>query len=112
MTLDDFEAGYKAPIVPGALKGWAAALERYGTMSLGDVFEPAIQLAEDGFVISKFDQLHTDGAADKLGRFPSTTRILFPHGTPAAHGRDHPAARTRRQHAAPRRRRCRRLLQG
>ena len=86
MTLDDFDAGYKAPIVPGALKGWAAALERYGTMSLGDVFEPAIQLAEDGFVISKFDQLHTDGAADKLGRFQSTTRVFFPHGRPPRMG--------------------------
>ena len=86
MTLDDFEAGYKAPIVPGALKGWAAALERYGTMSLGDVFEPAIQLAEDGFVISKFDQLHTDGAAEKLGRFPSTTRVFFPNGRPPRMG--------------------------
>ena len=86
MTLDDFEAGYKAPIVPGALKGWAAALERYGTMSLGDVFEPAIQLAEDGFVISKFDQLHTDGSAEKLSRFPSTTRVFFPNGRPPRMG--------------------------
>jgi len=86
MTLDDFDAGYKAPIVPGALKGWAAALERYGTMSLGDVFEPAIQLAEDGFVISKFDELHTNGAAEKLGRFPSTTRVFFPHGRPPRMG--------------------------
>ena len=86
MTLDDFEAGYKAPIVPGALKGWAAALERFGTMSLGDVFEPAIQLAEDGFVISKFDQLHTDGAAEKLGRFPSTTQVFFPNGRPPRMG--------------------------
>ena len=82
MTLDDFDAGYKAPIVPGALKGWAAALDRYGTMSLGDVFEPAIQLAEDGFVISSFDQIHTAGSAEKLGRFPSTTRVLFPNGRP------------------------------
>ena len=86
MTLDDFDMGYKAPIVPGALKGWAAALERYGTMSLGDVFEPAIQLAEDGFVISKFDQIHTAGSADKLSNFPSTTRVLFPNGRPPRMG--------------------------
>ena len=86
MTLDDFDMGYKAPIVPGALKGWAAALERYGTMSLGDVFEPAIQLAEDGFVISKFDQIHTSGSAEKLGNFPSTTRVLFPNGRPPRMG--------------------------
>ena len=87
MTLDDFAAGYKAPIVPGAFKGWAAALERYGTMSLGDVFEPAIRLAEDGFVVSRFDEIHTNGdAAEKLGRFPSTTRVLFPNGRPPRMG--------------------------
>ena len=87
MTLDDFAAGYKAPIVPGAFKGWAAVLERYGTMSLGDVFEPAIRLAEDGFVVSRFDEIHTNGAAaEKLGRFPSTTRVMFPNGRPPRMG--------------------------
>ena len=86
ITPDDVEMGYRAPIVPGAFKGWAAVLERYGTMSLGDVFEPAIQLAEDGFVISKFDALHTNGSADKLGRFPSSTRIMFPNGRPPRMG--------------------------
>ncbi len=80
MTLDDFAEGYRAPIVPGAFKGWMAALERYGTMSLGDVFEPAIQLAEDGFVISKFDELHTSGAVAKLSNYPSTARIFLPNG--------------------------------
>ena len=87
MTLDDFAAGYKAPIVPGAFKGWAAVLERYGTMSLGDVFEPAIRLAEDGFVVSRFDEIHTGGAAaEKLGQFPSTTRVMFPNGRPPRMG--------------------------
>ncbi|MYH10336.1 MAG: hypothetical protein F4143_09575, partial [Gemmatimonadales bacterium] len=79
--------GYKAPIVPGAFKGWAAVLERYGTMSLGDVFEPAIRLAEDGFVVSRFDEIHTNGAAaEKLGQFPSTTRVMFPNGRPPRMG--------------------------
>ena len=86
MTLDDFAMGYKAPIVPGAFKGWAAALERYGTMSLGDLFEPAIQLAEDGFVFSKFDERYTQSSADKLSRFPSTTRVFFPNGRPPRMG--------------------------
>ena len=86
MTLDDFAMGYKAPIVPGAFKGWAAALERYGTMSLGDLFEPAIRLAEDGFVFSKFDERYTQSSADKLSRFPSTTRVFFPNGRPPRMG--------------------------
>jgi len=80
MTEADFASGYKAPIVPGAFKGWAAALERYGTMSLGDVMEPAIQLAEDGFVFSRFDSLQTAGNAERLARYPSTARVMLPNG--------------------------------
>ncbi len=86
MTLADFDAGYKAPIVPGAFKGWTAALERYGTMSLGDVFEPAIRTAEDGFAFSRFDEIVTGSDAERLGRFPSTTRVLFPNGRPPRMG--------------------------
>jgi len=80
MTEADCDAGYLAPIVPGALKGWAAALERYGTMSLGDVFEPAIQLAEDGFVVSKFDESVIGGSAEKLAQFPDSARVFLPNG--------------------------------
>jgi gamma-glutamyltranspeptidase/glutathione hydrolase len=38
--------------VPGAVAGWAALIERYGTMSLGDLLQPAIDLAENGFPVS------------------------------------------------------------
>ena len=38
--------------VPGALSGWVALLERHGTISLARAFEPAIQLAKDGFPVS------------------------------------------------------------
>ncbi len=80
ITVDDISAGYRAPIVPAALKTWAAALDRYGTMSLGDVFEPAIQLAEDGFVVSKFDAAHMSSSVDKLRQFPTTARVFLPNG--------------------------------
>ena len=32
--------------VPGALSGWAALLRRYGTITLAEALQPAIQLAE------------------------------------------------------------------
>jgi gamma-glutamyltranspeptidase/glutathione hydrolase len=38
--------------VPGALSGWAALLERYGTIPLAQALEPAIRLAEEGFPVS------------------------------------------------------------
>lgn len=80
MTELDFDEGYKAPIVPGSLGGWAEALKRYGTMSLGDVFEPAIDLAENGFVVTKYDAMSFAGSADKLKKFPTTAKIFFPDG--------------------------------
>ncbi len=53
---DGFErVPYQGPgsvTVPGAIAGWAALLERYGTRKLADVLQPAIALAEDGFPVS------------------------------------------------------------
>lgn len=43
--------GHLASGVPGSVAGMAAALEKYGTMSLADVIAPAIRLAADGFVL-------------------------------------------------------------
>src|SRR3989442_8146282 len=39
--------GAEAITVPGAVSGWAALLERYGTLSLKEVLQPAIQLADE-----------------------------------------------------------------
>jgi gamma-glutamyltranspeptidase/glutathione hydrolase len=39
--------------VPGAVDGWARALERYGTRSLEELLEPAARLAERGFFVSR-----------------------------------------------------------
>lgn len=39
--------------VPGALAGWDLALRRYGTKSLAEVLQPAIEIAEKGFEISE-----------------------------------------------------------
>ena len=85
-TEEDCDRGYLAPIVPGALKGWASALDRYGTKSLGDVFEPAIELAERGFVISKYDEGALHGMDKKLGQFPTSARVFLPNGRPPRMG--------------------------
>ena len=45
-------AGHRAVAVPGTVAGLAMALERYGTMSLAQVIEPAARLAEEGFTVS------------------------------------------------------------
>lgn len=45
-----------AATVPGAAAGWADCVERFGSgkVSLQDVLDPAIELAEKGFPVSEF----------------------------------------------------------
>ena len=38
--------------VPGAVSGWAALLQRYGTITLAQALAPAIRLADEGFPVS------------------------------------------------------------
>jgi gamma-glutamyltranspeptidase/glutathione hydrolase len=45
-------SGAETVTVPGALSGWDALLRRYGTLSLAQVLEPTIRLAEEGFPVS------------------------------------------------------------
>lgn len=40
-----------AVTVPGAAAGWADTATRFGTMPLGDLLQPAIELAEGGFPV-------------------------------------------------------------
>jgi gamma-glutamyltranspeptidase/glutathione hydrolase len=47
------DGGMLPVTVPGALDGWATVAERYGTMGLGDLLQPAIRYAEDGFPVAE-----------------------------------------------------------
>lgn len=45
--------GVHAITVPGAVDAWAALLERYGTMGLKELLQPAIRYAREGFPVSE-----------------------------------------------------------
>lgn len=46
------QEGWRSAGVPGTVAGLIYALEKYGTLSLSDVIQPAIDLAEKGFPLS------------------------------------------------------------
>src|SRR4029453_4186603 len=46
------ESGIHAGTVPGAVDGWAKLMERFGTMTLAQVLQPAIEYAERGFPVT------------------------------------------------------------
>ena len=78
--------GAKAVAVPGALKGWCEALARFGTLTLAEVLQPAIGLAERGFVVTPYlSNCITDNAAD-LARDPGLAAMLLPGGGPLQPG--------------------------
>jgi gamma-glutamyltranspeptidase/glutathione hydrolase len=60
--------GAETITVPGALSGWAALLERYGTISLAEALAPAIRLAEEGFPVTPIIAQQWAAETAKLGR--------------------------------------------
>lgn len=53
MTADTLNTGIKAALVSGNVGGYLSALERCGTMGVGDVLTPAIAYAEGGYPIDE-----------------------------------------------------------
>jgi len=63
--------------VPGLVSCCEIALERYGSMTLGEILGPAIKLAREGVVVSeKFHGMIVD-YIEKIMEYPSTTDIYF-----------------------------------
>jgi gamma-glutamyltranspeptidase / glutathione hydrolase len=74
------EYGHRAVAVPGSVAGLALALERYGTMELRDVLQPAIALARDGFETDWYLALNHAKFAQELSAFPETARTYLREG--------------------------------
>ena len=66
--------------VPGTVRGWHEALERYGTMSFKQVLAPAIQVATKGFPVS--DTMHGLIVENekKFGMFETTSKLYLRNG--------------------------------
>jgi gamma-glutamyltranspeptidase / glutathione hydrolase len=69
--------------VPGTVRGWDEALDRFGTMSLGEALQAGIAVAREGFVIDQTFFSQTQQNLDFFDDVPSTRALyLDPDGTP------------------------------
>ena len=68
-----------AASLPGIVDAWYLMLDRWGTMTLGDLLQPAIELADKGFPISDTLAGTINGTA-KIRKYPTTSRIYLPDG--------------------------------
>ncbi len=78
--------GVLRTVVPAAPDAWIAALERFGTMSFGEVAQSAIEFARDGFpVYPLMAEIITEHEAEYRA-FPSNVALYLPHGRPPRPG--------------------------
>ncbi len=66
--------------VPGTVRGWHDALQRYGTMGFKQVLAPAIEVATKGFRISPTFHHLTVENEKKFGQFSSTSALYLKDG--------------------------------
>ena len=69
------EDGIHSASVPGAVDAYVEVLERFGTMPLKELLQPAIEFAEEGLLMKAGDRksLAADG---KLGKFRSSAKVF------------------------------------
>ncbi|WP_200915003.1 gamma-glutamyltransferase [Jeongeupia sp. HS-3] len=80
MEWDDVVPNGIAVGVPGTVRGWSEALNRYGTMSFAQVLKPAIRIAEQGFKVEpNFNRISALNEA-KFARFSSTSKLYLKDG--------------------------------
>ncbi|MEO4042984.1 gamma-glutamyltransferase [Hoeflea sp. CAU 1731] len=78
--------GIRSVAVPGNLRAWCEMLDEFGTMSLRDVIEPAIRLAEHGFVVTPYLASCIEEHVTDMARDPAIAAIFLPDGRPLSAG--------------------------
>ncbi|MFZ0637212.1 MAG: gamma-glutamyltransferase, partial [Candidatus Acidiferrales bacterium] len=72
--------GYRSVGVPGTVAGLALAVRTYGKLTLKQVMQPAIRLADQGFPVSEKLAASLREAAPSLSRFSASKKILLKDG--------------------------------
>ncbi len=83
---DRSRIGPLAAGVPGSVAGLCFVHRKYGALPLAAVLAPAIDLAENGFLVSAALERSLAGAVPLLSRFPESMRVFAPDGRAPVEG--------------------------
>jgi gamma-glutamyltranspeptidase / glutathione hydrolase len=72
--------GWRSVGVPGTVRGFELAHEKYGRKPWAELVNPAVTLAEKGFPISRWQMDSWKRSAPLLSRFPESQRIFLKGG--------------------------------
>jgi gamma-glutamyltranspeptidase/glutathione hydrolase len=86
-TVDDENLnGPKAVATPGSLKAWCETLQRFGTMSLAEIMQPAIKHASRGYAATPYLHECITDSADDMRKDKPISAIYLPNGEPLKPG--------------------------
>src|SRR5687767_10164888 len=70
--------GLLSATVPGVVDAWYTMLDRWGTMSFAQVLQPALEVLEEGLVLSP--GMARSMGSNKLKKYPSSVNLYMPGG--------------------------------
>jgi gamma-glutamyltranspeptidase/glutathione hydrolase len=79
-TKDDTWYGHKVVGVPGTVRGLALAHKRFGKLPWKEVVQPAVQLAQDGFILGESLANSLNAVACTSREFPELRRVYGKEG--------------------------------
>jgi len=86
-TLDRFAGlnqmpifGWDAVTVPGAVDTWVQLSQKFGKLPFGDLFAPAIEYAQNGYVVSPITAIRWSATPELYKDFPDFGRTFLPGG--------------------------------
>lgn len=72
--------GFDSATVPGAVSAWVALSEKFGKLPFADLLEPAIEIAERGYLMPVVVQQKWEAATAELQGLPGFAQSFLPWG--------------------------------
>ena len=79
---DDKEFGGKSIGVPGTVKGFLYALDKYGNLKRKDVIQPSVDLANNGYRVSAIMNMDMKNQLNNIEKYPETAKIYLKNDKP------------------------------